>query len=160
MWGDPYGGWSFGSRYLIPTYAFLSIGIALLLSHCRWKGLCLLLFFLVFLSSAAVNTVGALSSSLNPPRIEVLSLEEITGVEQKFTVDRNWQYLEEKGTKSFAYAVFFDKYLSPRGYYNLVYGMIILLALSVAAYFVILGARRATRDPGGEARVQVRPKEV
>ena len=142
MWGDPYGGWSFGSRYLIPTYAFLSIGIALLLSHCRWKGLCLLLFFLVFLSSAAANTVGALSSSLNPPRIEVLSLEEITGAEQKFTVDRNWQYLEEKGTKSFAYAVFFDKYLSPRGYYNLVYGLVVSLALAISLGYYFFWRRR------------------
>src|SRR6202044_2418247 len=32
MWGDPYGGWAFGARYLIPAYAVLSIYIALLLT--------------------------------------------------------------------------------------------------------------------------------
>ncbi|HRN47518.1 MAG TPA: hypothetical protein PKW69_05745, partial [Niabella sp.] len=29
MWGDPWGGWAFGSRYLIPSYAIMSIFIAM-----------------------------------------------------------------------------------------------------------------------------------
>ena len=32
MWGDPWGGWAFGTRYLIPAFALMSIPIGMALN--------------------------------------------------------------------------------------------------------------------------------
>ena len=47
MWGDPYGGWAFGSRYLIPTYALMSIAIAFVLSHWQKSLIFVVVFFVL-----------------------------------------------------------------------------------------------------------------
>ena len=47
MWGDPWGGWSFGSRYLIPAYAILSIFIGYFLYIFRAKNWILFIFIVV-----------------------------------------------------------------------------------------------------------------
>jgi hypothetical protein len=83
MWGDPWGGWAFGSRYLIPVYSLLSIGIAELASVYRKKLLFILLFLPIFGYSAYVNTAGALGTLANPPQVEVLFLENRIFLRQK-----------------------------------------------------------------------------
>ncbi|MEA1926204.1 MAG: hypothetical protein U9M90_03100 [Patescibacteria group bacterium] len=125
MWGDPWGGWAFGSRYLIPTYALLAIGLGVALTCWRRSVWLLALFFALFAYSAAVNTLGALTSNANPPQEEVLSLEKITGKEQKYTYARNWQYLQEKGSKSFVYQSWGNNYFSAKQYY---FGIFFIIA--------------------------------
>src|SRR6185436_9301842 len=44
MFGDPWGGWSFGPRYLIPSLAMLCIGLALAMQIYRKKLWFILLF--------------------------------------------------------------------------------------------------------------------
>jgi hypothetical protein len=120
MWGDPWGGWAFGSRYLIPAYALLAIGVGIALNYWRQFTGFLFLFFVLFVYSSGVNTLGALTTSANPPQAEVLNLEKISGHEEKYTYGRNWQYLNEYGSKSFVYQAIGKKYFSARGYYYLV----------------------------------------
>ncbi len=134
MWGDPYGGWAFGSRYLIPMYAMLSIGLGIVLTQWRENIIFLMIFFLIFNYSAKVNTLGALTSNANPPQIEVLALEKLTGKVQKYDYSRNQQYLEEKGSKSFVFQAYLKDKITAQNYYYLVYGLII----SMAAILVLL----------------------
>jgi hypothetical protein len=133
MWGDPYGGWAFGSRYLIPSYALMSIGVALALSSKYRRWLIATAFFLLFVYSAWVNTLGALTSSANPPQVEVLSIEQQTGHEQKYTFMRNWEFLNGKydsvGSKAAAYQIFAKNYMSATEYFSLVYGLVLCLGL-------------------------------
>lgn len=133
MWGDPYGGWAFGSRYLIPSYAILSIGIALIFSQYYRKWIFLIVFVALFAYSAWVNTLGAITTSTIPTKGEVLLLEEKTGHEEKYTFMRSWEFLNKKysdiGSKSFAYQVFFKKYLEAREYFFAVYGMILMILI-------------------------------
>ena len=134
MWGDPWGGWAFGSRYLIPTYALLAIGITFGLSRWRFRTLFLTLFVPLFAYSAWVNTLGALTSNANPPEIQILSLESQTGHEEKYTFMRNWEYLngtyQEANAKSFIYQAWAKKLVSPKEYFAFVYGLILLMAAS------------------------------
>lgn len=103
MWGDPYGGWAFGSRYMIPAYAILGIGVALFTHHFR-KNILVTLFILgVTGYSLYVNTIGALTTSRIPPKIQVLSLEEQTGIPQPYTYERGIQMLDDNSSKSFFY---------------------------------------------------------
>ncbi len=125
MYGDPWGGWAFGSRYLIPTYALLSIGISVSLTRLKKNILFLFLFIIIMSYSIAVNTLGAITSSKNPHKIEVLSLEAITGREEKYTYLRNFDFLLTSGTKSFIFNSFLTNYISAFQFYLLIVGLIV-----------------------------------
>ncbi len=127
MWGDPWGGWAFGSRYLIPSYALLSIFIAIFLTKFKKNIILILVFWLLALYSVMVNTAGALSTSAMPPKVQVLELERISGMVQKYTYERNLDILKNGGSKSFAYNTFFKNNLSAFQYYQLIAGVISLV---------------------------------
>lgn len=134
MWGDPWGGWAFGSRYLIPTYAILAIGLGFALSQWNKKWWFVGLFAILFIYSSGVNTLGAITSMANPPKVQVLAMEKQSGHEEKYTYFRNWEFLDSKygspiGSKSFLYDVWFKGVLTPRQYFVLVYGMVLVLAM-------------------------------
>jgi hypothetical protein len=133
MWGDPWGGWAFGSRYLIPSYALLSICIGLVLTLWSRNVFLVGVVFILFAYSTGVNTLGAITTSRNPPQIEILGLEKITGKEEKYTFERNWEYLKAGRTKSFAYEIFFENYITPRMYYWILASSIISVGYSLFA---------------------------
>lgn len=134
MWGDPWGGWAFGSRYLIPSYAILSIGIGVALTSVVWQRLILLAFLPLFLYSAGVNSLGAITTSTNPPKVQVLSLEKQSGHEEKYTFLRNWEYLNGKyqsvGVKAFVYQAWAKQWMTPRLYFILLVSLVDLVALT------------------------------
>jgi hypothetical protein len=117
MWGDPWGGWAFGSRYLIPSYAVFSIFLAFALEKIASRKYLKLIVFVCIIYSVLVNTLGAITTSANPPKIEVLKLEELSGKQEKYTFERNWDYLSNYGSKSYVYRNFLSKYMSPIQFY-------------------------------------------
>ena len=129
MWGDPYGGWAFGSRYLIPGYAALAIGLTFVFTQGRKNIAILFIFLTLFSYSTWVNTLGAVTSNANPPKVEVLALEEITGQEEKYTYERNRDYLEQRGSKSFIWRVYLKDTLTARLYHKLIVGFIMAIAI-------------------------------
>jgi hypothetical protein len=131
MWGDPYGGWAFGSRYLIPSYAMLAILFAQGLTFFRYQIIITILSILLFGYSVYVNAAGALTSNANPPKVEVLQLEKITGRQEKFTFSRNLDLIYSGQIKSILYQTLFKKYLQPKVYFY----VIILLIVSVYGYY-------------------------
>jgi hypothetical protein len=131
MWGDPWGGWAFGSRYLIPSYAILSIFIALLLTYWRKNILFLAIFIILFSYSSAVNALGAITTSAMPPQIEVLSLEKLSGRVEPYTYKRNWDYLRDGDAKAFIFRTFGRGRLSTTQYYGILAGLIIFTGLSL-----------------------------
>lgn len=139
MWGDPWGGWAFGSRYLIPSYAILSIFIALLFTYWRKRIWLLVIFLILFSYSAAVNTLGAITTSAIPPQVEVLNLEKLSGIVQRYTYQRNWEFLLAGNSKSFVYQTFAKHYLSPVQYFEFLAGLIILAGLSLTSFLWIWG---------------------
>ena len=140
MWGDPWGGWSFGSRYLIPTYAMMSIFAALGIGAIRKKTFLAFLFGLVLVFSVAVNTLGAITASGNPPISEVKYLESQSGRVEKYTFERNWEFLFNRGSKSFVYNEFASKYMTAFEYYLFITGAIISV-LSVPMLYLFLSKR-------------------
>lgn len=130
MWGDPWGGWAFGSRYLIPSYAILALGIALLLSTSTKKHIIYVCFIPLLGYSLWVNTLGAITTSSNPPQVQVLRLEAKTGHEQKYTFMRNWEFLQQKyekvGSKAFIYQAYMKNALSAPVYFRFVLSLVIL----------------------------------
>ncbi len=117
MWDDPQGGWAFGSRYLIPTYAILSIFIARLLSRFKKNNLFLVMFFIILSYSVAVNTLGALTPTTNPPKAEAIALEKQYHQKQKYTYLRNVDFINKDDSKSFVFQTFAVGHVSAWDYY-------------------------------------------
>lgn len=134
MWSDPWGGWAFGSRYLIPSYAIMSIFAGITLTQWRKNTLFLLLFLIVFSYSTAINTLGAITSNRNPPKGEALSLSQISGVNEKYTFERNLDYLKNKGSKSFIFQTFANKYLTAWRYYLIISTSIVSFTILMLLY--------------------------
>lgn len=130
LWGDPWGGWAFGSRYLIPAYAVLAIFSSHILSVWHRKIIFLLILYPVLIYSLSVNMVGALTSNRNPPQIEVLALEKLSGREEKYTFERNWDYLQDD-SKSFVYKSFVWGRISSVEYFYILLGLSIFMASSI-----------------------------
>ncbi len=135
MWSDPWGGWAFGSRYLIPSYALLSIFIAFTLTSLKKKTIGLIIFTIFLCYSLAVNALGALTSSRIPPKGEAKSLEPISNRQEKYSYDRDIDFLiRENRSKSFVYQTYLSKYLPAWKYYLLV----IIPLISISTILVIL----------------------
>lgn len=131
MRSDPWGGWGFGSRYLIPSFSILAILLGLALEHFR-KNLIFLLFFLLLGGySIYVNVAGAISSTANPPQIEVLAVEALSHKRERFSFDRNLEYLQQGRSKSVLYKETLKPYVSAWDYFRIAAG-------SLTAVIVIL----------------------
>jgi hypothetical protein len=126
MWGDPWGGWAWGSRYLIPAYAVLSILLAGVLTRFRKNIIFLSFFFVVLAYSVFVNTLGALTSNANPPQGEAIELAKTSGLVQKYTYMRDFDYLRFGNSKSFVFRAYAGNYLSAYQYYLLITSMILI----------------------------------
>lgn len=131
MWSDPYGGWAFGSRYLIPTYAILAICIAYLLSKLHRYSLFLLFFFAVFCYSVSVNTLGAITSNRNPPYIEAVTLSQTTHHEEPYTYMRNVRLLNNNLSKSYVYETYVANSITAWQYYIFLTLFIIIVSAFV-----------------------------
>ncbi len=139
MWGDPWGGWAFGSRYLIPTYAIAAIFISVGLTAWKKKIIFLIFFLLVVSYSIGVNTLGAITSSRNPPSAELPALEKISGIKQPYSYDRNINFLKYTGSKSFIYQSYLYRYFSAQQYYIFLIALIILPVSGLIVYYHFLG---------------------
>lgn len=135
LWGDPWGGWAFGSRYLIPSYAISAIFAGFFLAKFSKKSFMLILFFALLSYSVYVNTSGALTTVAVPPQVEVLNLEKLSGVQERFSFDRNIHMLENGKLNSFFYKTFFNKYINSLSYFYYISGSIIFV---FAVLFLIL----------------------
>ncbi|OGG41659.1 hypothetical protein A2837_00260 [Candidatus Kaiserbacteria bacterium RIFCSPHIGHO2_01_FULL_46_22] len=131
MWGDPWGGWAFGSRYLIPSYALLAIGLAFVFDRYKKNIIVLLFLGIVSLYGIAVSTMGAVTSNANPPQIAVLSLEKQTNRVEKYTVERSYDILKSNHSKSFVFAYKAHAYMTAMQYYYVVVGVIAVLFVVV-----------------------------
>lgn len=141
MWGDPWGGWAFGSRYLVPSYAILAIFIALLLTYS--KRLIFLIFFtLVAFYSIGVNTLGTVTTSAMPPKVEVLELEKLSGTVQKYTYERNWDFLVSGRSKSFVFQALAKNYVTSLDYYQIILSLILTTFAGILYYYVYLERRK------------------
>lgn len=123
MFGDPWGGWAFGSRYLIPSAAILSSAIALLFKQYGRKIFFNILLVLLILYSAAISLLGALTTSAIPPAIEAVNL--LNPIPHTYVY--NWQLLNNNFISSLVYNLFFVGEITPKIYYLIVYLLTITL---------------------------------
>ncbi|MBN1169277.1 hypothetical protein JXA63_05295 [Candidatus Woesebacteria bacterium] len=136
LWGDPWGGWAYGSRYLIPSYSLMAILVGISLSKIRTNKT-LRLFFMIFLVySIFVNTLGAVTSNSNLPKIEAEELTFRSGKEQKYTYFRNIDLLNEDKSKAFIYNLAGPQSINAWGYFFITLSIpTILIVFILGQYF-------------------------
>lgn len=124
MWGDPYGGWAFGSRYMIPAYALLSILVAEALSKVKWNPIIGILVYGVLGYSLFVNIVGALTTNRIPPKVEADNLSLLSGKAEYYNYRRGIQFLNENNSKALLFEYYADNYITAWKYLSIVAAII------------------------------------
>ncbi|HSW88585.1 MAG TPA: hypothetical protein VLG12_05490 [Candidatus Saccharimonadales bacterium] len=127
--GDPWGGWAFGPRYLIPSMSILSLFVALWLTQYGKSVYRRLTAFGLFIYSAAIALLGALTTNALPPKGEADLLKI------PHTYEWNFHFLQNGASSSFLYNTFFASHISLIGFYLILYE--ILLGLAVVILFIL-----------------------
>ena len=86
--------------------------------------------YMCLLLSVAINTLGALTTSLNPPSVEAVVISRQAGYSFSDTYSRNFDFLNIKGSKSLIFQIFGIKYQSAWDYYMDI-TLFIILVLSI-----------------------------
>ena len=123
---DPYGGWAFGPRYLIPASALLSVGIGKFFQENKSFRYYLIPLVICFYG-VGVNVLGAMTSTQVPPKVEAVMLLK----ETPYTYEYNWQLLGEGKISSLFYNSLFANKFSPEIYVYSYFYICILIVLSL-----------------------------
>lgn len=135
--GDPWGGWAYGPRYLIPGMAFISlfVGIFLHKFFLPWVGR--FVFIPLFIFSTAISVLGVLTTNVIPPKVEGIPL----GLQYNYIA--NLFYLFEGKTGVFAYKEWFSNSITLSQYGA------VLLAIINTTVFILLLIESITQRPEG-----------
>jgi hypothetical protein len=129
IFDDPWGGWSYGPRYLLPSLPLLALFVGFGYEWLMRRGVLMkaMLLFLLF-ASVGVALLGPLATNAVPPAIEASR-----GVPSNFVA--SFVYIPAHGTSSFIYNQFVSKLMPPFSYVLLIFAVVtILFTLVFATY--------------------------
>ena len=118
-WGDPWGGWAFGPRYLIPSMAILSLFIGIFLHEIKYKWTARIVAYIFFVYSSAVSLLGTLTTNAVPPKVEADFLH------MQYNFLRNYFYFKKGESSSFVYNNFLSGSVSLSEYFLIIYGVFV-----------------------------------
>lgn len=136
MWGDPWGGWSFGPRYLLPATALACTGVGLALDHFRRNIIMILIFVALIAYSTWVSTIGTFTTNSIPPKGEAVKL--IIPIPWDYTY--NLALINANKSSSLVYNLYLKQYIplvDGIWYYN----GVVLLMMAVF-YFALIRAHK------------------
>lgn len=137
MFGDPWGGWNFGPRYLIPSAAILCVFIGPVITRYKKNILFILLLFILLIYSTWVNEMGSLTTISIPPKVEALALKNPI----PYTYAYNQQLLQKNFSSSLMYNLFLKNLFSPIIFLYILIVMTMLIFISI--YLVILTTKNS-----------------
>lgn len=124
MFGDPYGGWAFGSRYILavqPEFMILAVVGLQRFWHTRWARP---LFSIAFAYSTAVSALAPLTTNVIPPYVEARYLN----LASDYRI--NWQMLQKNELNSLVYNHVLGGTIPGVYYYYFVAGVAIVFGLA------------------------------
>lgn len=131
MFGDPWGGWAFGPRYLIPAEALLSAGIGIAVWRFIRNPIFISAFFILLFYSVIVTFSGALTTNGVPPKGEALNL--ITPI--PYTYEYNFQFIDENLSSSLIYNIFLQSFISLRSF---LYAVVVVFVLLIVSLYLVI----------------------
>lgn len=132
MFGDPWGGWSFGPRYLIPSAAIAAAGVGVAIEKNKKSLIFLALFSIILFYSINLSTLGAMTTNSIPPKIEAERLSKPI----PYTYDYNFNLANEGKSSSLFYNLIAKNFISVPVY---IFGYSAFVALFfIGLYLLIL----------------------
>lgn len=122
-WGDPWGGWAYGPRYLIPSMPWLALFAVTAIASGRWFVQKRIIAFELFIYSSAIALLGVLTTNAVPTKSEGLLLPA-----KAYNFLYNLSFMRESHSSSFAYNTFFRDDITLFTYFLILYAVIVLLA--------------------------------
>lgn len=127
MWGDPWGGWAFGPRYLIPALALMAIFLGSAIDTYSKKFLFSIVFVASLLYSNFINLSGALTTIQIPPSVEIDAQRY-----PQFTFLHNFDLVLKDKSSSFVYNYILDDFIQLKYYFLLFF--IFIFSVTIVAY--------------------------
>ncbi len=127
-WGDPWGGWAYGPRYLIPSMPWLSLFAAWFISQGRYVVTKKIIAFVLFLFSSGIALMGALTTNAVPPKAEALLLPI-----KSYNYLKNFAFLRDDYGGNFFYNTFLSGSITLIGYFIILY-VTVAIAAAVALF--------------------------
>jgi len=127
MFGDPWGGWSFGPRYLIPAAALLCIFAALFIDRYKNNYFVIALVMILLGYSVAINSIGVLTTNAIPPKVEAVALDKPI----PYTAQYNLDILKSNQSSSLVYNQYLSAHLDAKTYAFFYTTLIYILGVSL-----------------------------
>jgi len=135
--GDPWGGWAYGPRYLIPAMSLVSIFIAVALTE--YKNIWIkLLLLLAALYSSAIALLGSLTTNAVPPKVEAVHLQI-----PKYNFLLNIDYLQNDRSSSFMYNQYFNQWISLTEYYEIILASLFIVFSALVILLPLFERRKS-----------------
>lgn len=120
-WADPWGGWAFGPRYLIPSMAILSLFVSLFLVKVRFAFLMRVIAFFLIAFSVAVSLLGALTTNSVPPITEAIYLK------MKYGFMYNVDFLTAGQSSSYIFNTYVHNHINLLQYFEIIFGVVMTI---------------------------------
>ena len=148
-WGDPWGGWAYGPRYLFPSMAVLSVFVGVWLHYNR--GLIYkLLLTLFFIYSSGVALLGALTTTQLRPR----TLNDGTKHNYLYNLD----FLKANKGSSFIYNTYLSHSMTLIEYYFIIFAFLFLVFMYILFILSRYEHKREEERVGDEAQEGLKEK--
>lgn len=125
-WGDPWGGWAFGPRYLIPSMAILSLFVGLFVDQYSYRWIRKIVAFLLAVFGSFVGLLGVLTTNAIPPKVEAMLLPI-----KKYNYFRNLDFLADGKSNSFIFNTHFSKNISLNEYFIYIYSFLLFVLIVI-----------------------------
>ncbi len=123
-WGDPWGGWAYGPRYLIPSMPWLALFVGIALTNGRYLISKKIIALILFLFSSAVALLGALTSNAIPTKSEAALLPI-----KMYNFMYDIPFLQNNSGSSFIYKTFVSEHFTLMEYFVVIYAVVALIAI-------------------------------
>lgn len=127
MFSDYHGGWAFGSRYMIPAEAMLSIGVGYFLEHYLKSKKVFVIFIVLVSYSIFVSTLGAVTTTNIPPKVEAITLPAPV----TYTYKYNLSLVKNGNVGSLIYNLLLKNKISAQSLVYLYSGILVLIIASL-----------------------------
>ena len=139
MFGDPWGGWSFGPRYLIPAFAVISVFTGFAVQVFGRNLVFMFLFFTLTLRSVYLSSLGSLTTNSIPPKQEAEHLSSPI----PYTYKYNLQLVKKNISSSLVYNLLLSDFVNVKQLVNI---LTVLSFLAIAGlYFQSIHVQKIKR---------------
>jgi len=133
MFGDPWGGWAFGPRYLIPSAALLSAATPIVFYLFKRRYIMYSAFLALFAFSVYTSALGAMTTNAIPPKVEAVNLPDPI----PYTSEYNSQIIGKNQASSLVYNLYLSPYLNAQSYLILYSSGVFVLGLIIATLAIV-----------------------